>query len=107
MATPLQTVKSLHGSKDDLVNKLLPLLDRSADETEAEFKERLSLVSNAKLLRLWSRVEAVKNGFGSREALADKIVELAGGDADYRSKVIGLTTGRLLDMHGAMSRKAK
>lgn len=106
MATPLQTVKSEHGTKAALVEKLLPLLDREADETEAEFKERLLLVSNAKLLRLWSRVEAVKADFGSREALADKVVALAGGDADFRTKIHGLSTGRLLDMHGALARKA-
>ena len=105
MATPLETVKNQHGSKANLVNTLLPLLDRDADETEAEFKERLSLVSNAKLLRLLARTKSVKDGFGSREVLADKIVALSGGDADFKNKIMGFTTGRLLDMHKVLSRK--
>lgn len=49
MTTPNQAVKAQHGSKADLVTKLVPLLDRGPDESEAEFKDRLSRVSNKKI----------------------------------------------------------
>lgn len=104
MATPNQAVKAQHGSKADLVTKLVPLLDRGPDESEAEFKDRLSRVSNKKLLRLMQRSEALK-AFGSRETLVDKIVELRKGDADLRRKMLGLTTGRLLSLHTSLARK--
>ncbi len=104
MATPLQTVKSKFESKDALVTKLLPLLDRKAEETEAQFKERLMRVSNKKLLTLMKREETLKAQFGSREALADKIVELKVGkaDANLRAKILGYSTGRLLEMHAGL-----
>jgi hypothetical protein len=111
MATPIQTVKSEFGSKEGLVDKLVPMLDRNADESDAAFRDRLLHVSNAKLLRLWQREQAMRSKFGSREKLVDKIVELrAGGqkaDADYRKKILGLSTGRLLSLHEGLARAAK
>ena len=100
MSTPLHTVKSDFGSKEALVEKLLPLLDRNAGEGDSEFRERLLRVSNGKLLRLWSREQDLKARFGGREALIDKLVEsrLGRTDADYRQKLAGLSTGRLLSM---------
>ncbi len=109
MSTPLQTVKSVHGDKAALVDKLLPLADRHSDETEAEFKERLLRISNQKLLRMLDRVEDVKARFGSREALVDKIVafETAGkGDADRRQKLLTLSIGRLVDLHDVLAKRA-
>lgn len=103
MATPSQIVKAQYGGKEALVEKLSPLLDRGADESEAEFKDRLSRVSNKKLLRLLEREELLREKFGSREALVDAIVadRTAGkGDADLRRKLLGLTNGRLLALRG-------
>ncbi|MFN3198602.1 MAG: hypothetical protein ACE366_09355 [Bradymonadia bacterium] len=110
MATPLQQVKNEFGSKEALVDKLLPMLDKGAEEDNAEFKARLVRVSNAKLLRLWHRENNLRDKFGSREALVDKIVELktAGkGNADYRRKLLGQSTGRLLNLHSSLARAAK
>ncbi|MCA9542818.1 MAG: hypothetical protein KC613_00465 [Myxococcales bacterium] len=106
MSSPLQTVKSVHGDKAQLVEKLLPLMDRLPEETEDAFKERVQRISNAKLLRLWTRFEAVKRDFGTREALVDKIVELEKADGDRRRKLLDLPTGRLLDLHGSLARRA-
>ena len=100
MASPLQTVKSQYGNKAALVDKLLPLLDRASEESEVQFKDRLSRVSNAKLLRLLARVDTVKSKFGSREALVDKIVTTETGgrvDADLRNSLLTQSTGRLID----------
>ena len=102
MATPFQTVKSQYESKDALVQKLLPILDRKADESEAQFKNRLLRVSNKKLLNLLKREELLKSKYGTREALATEIVEKRanGGkpDMDLRRKLLNYSTGRLLDM---------
>ena len=72
----------------------------------ADFKQRLLLVSNAKLLRLWQRLEHVNQTFGSQEGLTDSIVALAKGDSAYRAKVQAMSLGRQLDLHGSLSRKA-
>lgn len=109
MASPFQIVKDQHGNKAALVDKLLPLLDRASEESEVQFKDRLSRVSNAKLLRLLSRSEKVKSKFGSREALVDQIVaaETAGrGDADLRVSLITQSTGRLIDRIGRARKRA-
>ena len=100
MASPLQTVKSRFGSKEALVDKVAPLLDRRPEETEAELRERLLRVSNKKLLRLLERAEDFGARFGSRDALADAITQTRAGRADaaYKSKLLGHTTGRLLSM---------
>jgi hypothetical protein len=111
MATPLQTVKSEFGTKEALVDKLVPLLDRQSEESEASFRDRLLHVSNTKLLRLWEREQALRSKFGSREALVDAIVQLrAGGqkpDADYRRRILAFPTGRLLTMHSGLAKRAK
>ena len=111
MDTPLQKIKSEFGSKEALIEKLIPLLDRGADESEAEFRGRMIRVSNAKLLRLWAREKVLRDGFGSREALVDKIVELkfAGRnpDADFRRKILGFPTGKLLSIQSGLVRSAR
>jgi len=106
MSSPLHTVKKDFGSKDALVDKLMPLLDRDADESEEEFKDRLMRVSNRKLLRLWSREQDLRSRFGSREALVDQIVEMTGGDADNRRKLLDQGTGQLLSIHWGHTRSA-
>jgi hypothetical protein len=106
MAAPLHTVKTQFGSKEALVDKLVPLLDKQAEETEADFKDRLMRVSNRKLLRLLARETDLRERFGSRETLVDKIVEIKKGDAEYRRKLLGLSTGRLISLHRGLARRA-
>ncbi|MBU0553810.1 hypothetical protein KKF91_01485 [Myxococcota bacterium] len=103
MATPLQTVKTQFSDKTALVEKLLPILDRRADESANEFKERLMRVSNKKLLRLWAREQRLREEFGSRETLVDRIVDrrLGREDRNLRTKLLGMGTGRLLNLHSA------
>ncbi len=108
MATPLHTVKTEFGSKEALVGKLMPLLDRQPEEDEAEFKDRLLRVSNRKLLSLWKRAQQLRADHGSRETLVDTVVSLrtnGRGDADLRRKLLGASTGRLLDQHRTLARK--
>lgn len=111
MSTPLHTVKDKFGSKETLVDKLLPLLDRGEDESDEEFKERLMRVSNRKLLRLLDRANAVRERFGSRNKLVDSIIELrgtTGPQADaQRNTLTAQGTGRLLSTHWGLTRAAK
>lgn len=107
MSSPLHTVKKDFGSKDALVDKLMPLLDRNADESDEDFKDRLLRVSNRKLLRLWAREQDLRSRFGSREALVDQIVALGGGDAARRPKLLAKGTGQLLSIHWGQTRAAK
>ncbi len=103
MATPLQTVKSQFESKQALVSKLLPLLDRPEGEDNTVFEQRLLRVSNKKLLTLWTRAQTTKESFGSKDALIAQVTELKGSGA---KKIAGMSTGRLLSMHKSLSRKA-
>ena len=111
MATPLQTVNTQFGSKDELVKKLIPLVERNADESDAALADRLLRVPNSKLLRLWTRENTLRTKFGTREALVDAVAKLRSGndaiDADYRTKALKLGTGRLLSLHKSLAKAAK
>ena len=110
MSTPLQTVKARFGSKEELVNKLSAIIERDANESDKALADRLLRVPNSKLLTLFDRATAVKEKFGSREALAEAVIHLRAGDSKDATAFAAtrtLTTGRLLDMHKALTRKAK
>jgi len=105
--SPLKTVAEKFGSKDKLVDKLSDLLERG-EESKDELKARLLSASNAKLLRLHRIANELKEGFGgSREKLVDAILGKVNRvkDADYKSKLLALTPGRLLDMYRSLTRK--
>ena len=100
MATPLHTVKEKFGSKAQLVDQLVGLVQRQDEESDAELTERLMRVSNRKLITLHERENALKAGFGTREKLVSALVEkkLGRADADLESKIGQYSTGRLLSM---------
>lgn len=100
--SPLQQVRDQFGSKEALVEKLLPLVDRfDKDETDEEFAHRLGTASNKQLLRMWKTEALVKEKFGSRDALIDNIVQAKFGrdNPDYGTALGRLTKARLLDLH--------
>ena len=107
MATPLHIVKEQFGSKEALVAKLVPVLERAEGESDADLSERLIRVSNRKLLRLWERQQTLSAGAGSRDALVDKIVSAKMGrsDANLKAKLLGYSTGRLLSIEWGLNRK--
>ncbi len=109
MSTPLHTVKEQFGSKEALVEKLAPMLDRQTDESEADFKARLLQVSNSKLLKLLERENDLRERFGSREALVDAIVgmQTLESNSTLRERLLTQSTGRLLSTHWGLSRKSK
>lgn len=107
MKTPLQTVKEQFGGKEKLVDKILGLIERGEEETDA-LRKRLLAVSNRKLLKLQRNAEAIKTKYGSKEKLVAAVAEMMGRakDKDFVKKLGEYTPNRLLDMATSLSRKA-
>lgn len=106
--SPLQNVKKLFGSKEQLLGKVADLIPANDGESREDFIKRLKYVANAKLLRLVEIGEKVK-ALGGRATLAGKVAELRkqAKDKDYTAKLASLPLPRLLDMFNSLSRKAK
>jgi len=106
--TPLQIVNEEHGGKEKLVQKILGAIETVEEEGE-EIKDRLLTASNKKLLRLMRNAESLKAKFGGSK---DKLVSTVAGalgrakDNDYVRRLSEYTPGRLLDMAGALARRA-
>lgn len=98
--SPLQRVRQEHGSKDELVDKILDAIEVPADEDPLDFEERLSTTSNTKLLRLWESYQTVQDQFGSKQGLIDKVTtaRFPGGNEDYADKLETYTLPRLLGL---------
>ncbi len=79
--SPLQNVKKLFGSKEQLIAKVIDLLTPGEGESREAFSKRLKYVANAKLLRLAQVGEKIKS-LGGREALVAKLAELKGQAKD-------------------------
>lgn len=56
MTTPLKAVTEQYGSKEKLVSQLIPKLNKPEDESQEDFRRRLMIVSNRKLLKLANKV---------------------------------------------------
>lgn len=105
--SPMKTVAEKFGGKDKLVEKLSDLLERG-EESKDELKARLLAASNQKLLRLHRIATEMKDGFGgSREKLVDGILGKLNRikDADYKTKLLAYTPGKLLDMYNSLSKR--
>ena len=106
--SPLQIIKAEHGSKQELIAKVLPLIDKLEGESDDECKARLGHTANAKLLHLLALGEKAK-ALGGRKAIVKKIAELKGQpkDHEYTDKLERLSLGQLVDLVGTLQRKAK
>lgn len=98
--SPLQRVRSEHGTKAKLAELVLEFLETPEDEERADFEQRIKTLSNAKLLRLYDAHQRVTNEYGSKEELVKKIVaaKFSGGNAPYEAKISTFTETRLLDL---------
>lgn len=98
--TPIAAVKRLHGSKEKLVDSLVPKLAKDSDESEDDIRQRLMTVSNKKLLRLSDAFRALDQKYGSKAKLVDALSEARGKakDQDFKAKLTSYSVARLLDM---------
>ena len=102
--TPNQIVKKSFGSRSDLVEKLVPMVDKHhGDSSKEQVKARLMGLPNKKLLRLYRVEQKVREQFGSRDKLIEHIVDArtkAGhtADDDYKATLQSYSKGRLLDL---------
>jgi hypothetical protein len=105
--SPLARVNEEFGSKDKLVDAIVGVLERG-DEDKDALRKRLLAASNSKLFRLLDLANQVKQA-GGRSKLIDALLETSrrGKDKDFRARLEGLTTGRLLDLYRVASRKQK
>ncbi len=108
MSTPLQIVKEQHGSKSDLIDKIVGLVEPMPEESEDDHKRRLRNVSNAKLLHLLGVGERVKE-LGGRDAMVKKVLELKSQakDHEYSDRLKKVPLGQLADMIRSLERAAK
>ena len=96
--SPLQQVKKF-GGRQQLIEKIMPLLDGADDGTRSS----LNGTTNKKLLRIYETAELVKTQHGGRKALIAKIVtaRYPKGKADdgFLKQVEEATLKRLLEFH--------
>ncbi|MBK8995588.1 MAG: hypothetical protein IPM35_07565 [Myxococcales bacterium] len=107
--TPLSLANERFTSKDKLVEAVQKLATDDLWLDRVNEAKGLGRVSNAKLLRLHEILTRVKKDFGSRAKLIDAILTLEkrGKDAGYKARLEAYPLPRLVDLHGAASRRAK
>ena len=105
---PAGRVKEGHGGKEALAKALAPTLARE-DEDSDVIANRLKTASNAQLLRLARVVDAVKQKWGSREALITAIgnAEKKSKDKDYLTKLDSFSLPKLYDLATSAERRAR
>lgn len=110
--SPLTLVKDKFGDKKKLVEAVQALatedlwLGRTSKDRGGD--KGLSLVSNAKLLRLHATFTEVKSKFGTRAKLIDAILEAEKRtkDAGYKSRLEAYPVPRLYDHYRSASKRA-
>jgi hypothetical protein len=105
--SPVTAVKEKFESKLKLVEAVQKLATPELWLDRVNSTKGLARVSNQKLLRLQSQLSDAKSRFGSRAKLIDAILELSKRtkDAGYKTRLEGMPLPRLLDAHGALSKK--
>jgi len=107
--TPLTAATERFTSKDKLVEAVQKLATQDLWLDRLNDAKGLARVSNAKLLRLHEILTQAKKDFGSRAKLIDAILTLEkrSKDAGYKTRLEAYPLPRLMDKHGAASRRAK
>ncbi|GMV16845.1 MAG: hypothetical protein HS104_28320 [Polyangiaceae bacterium] len=107
--TPLSLANERFTSKEKLVEAVQKLATQDLWLDRVNEVKGLARVSNAKLIRLHEILTSVKKDFGSRAKLIDAILTLEkrGKDAGYKARLEAYPLPRLVDLHGAASRRAK
>jgi hypothetical protein len=90
--------------------KAVQALVKKGDFLDDDFSDKgLERVSNRKLLKLLDLAEKIKEEFGTRAALVDKVIELEGRvkDGGFRERLEGLRLPPLYDQYKAAIKRAK
>ena len=105
---PAGRVAQVHGGKEALAKALAPILARE-DEDSDVIATRLKTASNSQLLRLKRIADAVKQKWGSREALITALgnVEKKSKDKDYLTKLSTFSLPKLFDLATSAERRAR
>ena len=110
--TPLATVKEKFGDKAKLVDAVKAFMGDDLwlahANANADQARTLAYVSNSKLLKLHATFTAVKAQFGTREKLAEAILELEKRpkDTGYKARLMGYPVPRLYDAYKATKKRA-
>ena len=106
--SPLAIVNETFGAKDKLVDKLVGLLDRG-DESKDDLRKRLSSAANTKLLNLHLVATAVKDKYGSHDALVTQVAKSLGRSKDkpFIERLAAYSDARLVDLAKASERREK
>jgi hypothetical protein len=105
---PAGRVKEGHGGKEALAKALAPLLATDSEDSDV-VATRLKTASNAQLLRLKRVTDAVKQKWGSREALITALgnTEKKSKDKDYLAKLATFPLPKLYDLATSAERRAR
>lgn len=98
--SPLQRVQRDHGTKKALAKKVLSSLATPEGEEREQFEQRITTLSNEKLLRLLDAQQKLTSKYGERDSLVEKIVaaKFPAGNDPFRDKLNTYTAPRLLDL---------
>ena len=102
-------MKRLYQSKEKLIDKVIDVA-READEEKDVVVERLSTVSNKKLLRLAEVGKVVKDKYGgSKDKLVAAVSQAVGKakDKDYVARLSTYSAARLLDLVQSAERRTR
>ena len=102
-------MKRLYQSKEKLIDKVVDVA-READEEKDAVVERLSTVSNKKLLRLAEVGKVVKDKYGgSKDKLVAAVTQAVGKakDKDYVARLSSYSAARLLDLVQSAERRTR
>jgi hypothetical protein len=105
---PAGRVKERHNGKEALANALAPLLATETEDKDS-VASRLKTASNAQLLRLQRVADAVKQKWGSRDALITALgtAEKKSKDKDYLAKLGTFSLPKLFDLATSAERRAR
>ncbi len=106
--SPAAIVKEHFGDKAKLVAALGPFTNDDLWVPRVNETKGLARVPNAKLLRLFSVLSAVKEKFGSRAKLVDAICEIEkrAKDEGYKKRLLDYPVPRLYDLYRSTARRA-
>ena len=106
--SPAAIVKEHFGDKAKLLAALGPLTNDDLWVPRVNEKKGLARVPNAKLLRLYNVLSAVKEKFGNRFKLVDAICEIEkrSKDEGFKKRLLDYPVPRLYDVYRSAAKRA-